>query len=66
MKQFDIFYTMIKIPIDSVMLLLAAILAYSLRLSDWAVQKREVLFAISLEEYVVDILTISLFLLKIS
>jgi len=58
MKQFDIFYTIIKIPIDIAMLLLAAVFAYSLRLSDWAVQKRDVLFDISLEEYVVDIIII--------
>ena len=58
MKRFDALFTILQIPVDGIMLVFAAMCAYALRLSGWAVQKRAVVFDISLEEYILDILII--------
>ncbi|MBU0596792.1 sugar transferase [Patescibacteria group bacterium] len=51
MKRSEIFLMMLQVPIDFVMLVLAAISAYYLRFTDWAVGIRPVIFEITLSDF---------------
>ncbi len=51
MKRFELLFLFIQIPIDLLMLLCAALTAYALRFSDWAVGLRPVMFDLTIAEY---------------
>ena len=52
MKRSELFITVLQVPVDFLLLLLAAISAYFLRFSAWAIAWRPVIFDISLNDYV--------------
>ncbi|MBU0661491.1 sugar transferase [Patescibacteria group bacterium] len=51
MKRFELFFMVLQVPIDAVMLLCAALSAYALRLSERVVVARPVLFDFSLIQF---------------
>ncbi|OGH58600.1 MAG: hypothetical protein A2725_02770 [Candidatus Magasanikbacteria bacterium RIFCSPHIGHO2_01_FULL_33_34] len=60
MKRSELFITAIQVPVDLLLLLFAAISAYYLRFSDWAVDWKPVIFDISANEYISLVLPIAL------
>lgn len=52
MKRLEMFLMVLHVPVDYVMLLLAAVSAYMLRFSDWAIGLKPVVFDLPIEEYV--------------
>ncbi len=60
MKRSELFITALQVPVDLLLLLLAAISAYFLRFTGWVIAWRPVLFDIKLEEYLSLALPIAL------
>jgi exopolysaccharide biosynthesis polyprenyl glycosylphosphotransferase len=54
MKRSEIILMIAQVPVDFILLLLAAATAYSLRFTDWALQLKPVLFNFSLDEFLVS------------
>ena len=52
MKRSELFITALQLPVDFLLLLLAAVSAYYLRFSGWAVAWKQILFNISLGDYI--------------
>lgn len=67
MKRSELIFTSILVPLDFLMLFLAGLTGYFLRVSPWISQYRPVLFYLNLpfQEYLLLILAVSLFLLII-
>lgn len=55
MKRSEILLMILHIPVDLVMLVLAAMSAYKLRFTSWAVELKPVIFTFSLEEFLSSI-----------
>jgi len=51
MKRSEIILMVLQVPLDFLMLILAAISAYFLRFSDWAIQLRPVIFKLTLLDF---------------
>ncbi|MCB9798410.1 sugar transferase [Candidatus Nomurabacteria bacterium] len=58
MKRTQMFFMVVQLPLDFFMLLLAAICAYYLRFSDWAIGLKPVLFQMSVGQFLDIILPI--------
>jgi len=52
MKRSEIFLMVFQIPLDYFMLVLAGIVSYKLRFTDWAVNLKPVIFQLSLSEFI--------------
>lgn len=59
LKRSELIFTIIKIPVDFLLLILAAISAYYLRFTDWAISLKPVLFDLSLMQYLALILPVA-------
>jgi exopolysaccharide biosynthesis polyprenyl glycosylphosphotransferase len=51
MKRFALLFMVLQVPVDAVMLLFAGVAAYALRLSNWAVELKPILFDLSFAQY---------------
>jgi exopolysaccharide biosynthesis polyprenyl glycosylphosphotransferase len=51
MKQFSLVFMVLQVPLDYLMLLLAAVSAYAFRFSDWAVELKPVQFGLDLTTF---------------
>lgn len=51
MKRTQLFLTIIQVPVDYLMLLFAALTAYGLRLSDWAIALKPIQFQLTVAEF---------------
>lgn len=51
MKRFELLFLFIHVPVDAAMLFLAALSAYHLRFTEWAVALKDVSFGFGLPEY---------------
>ncbi len=53
MKRLELTLLLLQVPVDLLMLFLAAVSAYSLRFSDWAVALKPVQFDLSLQDFLI-------------
>lgn len=67
MRRSELVFTGILVPLDFLMVLLAGVAAYFLRISPWVAQYRPVLFRLNLpfEKYLILLISFTLFLLVI-
>lgn len=67
MKRFEIFFMVLQVPLDILMLLFAGISGYLLRFSDWAIALKPVAFGLTFPQYLsIVLLVIPLWLLVFS
>ncbi|MDP2684550.1 MAG: sugar transferase [bacterium] len=60
MKRSELFITVLQLPVDYLLLLLAGVSAYYLRFSNWAIEWKPILFDISLPDYVATVLPVAI------
>ena len=61
MKKAELFFTAFLVPVDFIMIVLAAVMAYFLRFTPWLVDIRPVLFDLPFSKYIVLVLVVTPF-----
>lgn len=60
MKKIESFFSVLLVPLDFILLVLAGVSAYQLRFSDWSINIRPVIFDLPFKEYFPSVLLVAL------